>query len=102
MSTAVPTSQQVQGELQLQRPARALIGWMAAEEAAQWVAGPGQPIGEHHRAAVRRARAAVAARAAGLDQAGVVSAAPDGLIGHREALRGNAASAPYLLEGWDV
>src|SRR6185503_5302101 len=44
MSTAVATTTQVQGDLQLQRPARAIIGWMSAEEAGQWVAGPGQAI----------------------------------------------------------
>jgi hypothetical protein len=102
MSTAIATSQQVQGDLQLQRPARALIGWMAPDEAAQWVAGPGQAIGPDHRATVLRARAAVAVRAATVDQTNVITEAPTSLTEHREALRSNVASAPYFQEGWDV
>lgn len=102
MSTAVTASRQVQGDLQLQRPARALIGWMIPEEAAQWLAGPGQSVADEHREAVRRARATVASRPGGLDQADAISAMPAGLAEHREALRKNPASAPYFAEGWDV
>jgi hypothetical protein len=75
---------------------------MAAEEAAQWLAGPGQAVAEEHREAVRRARAAVAARPAGFDQAGAISAMPAVLAEHREALRQNPASGPYFAERWDV
>lgn len=102
MSTAVATTTQVRGDLQLQRPARALIGWMAAEEAAQWVAGPGKAIDPVHRESVRRARVAVDGRASGFDQTGVIAAAPAALTSHREALRANPASAPYFQDGWDV
>jgi hypothetical protein len=75
---------------------------MAVEEAAQWVAGPGQAIGPEHRQTVHRARAAVAARTPGFDQTSVISPAPAALTPHTEALRNNPASALYFQEGWDV
>lgn len=101
MSTAV-ASTQVQGNLQLQRPARALIGWMSPDEAAQWVAGQGNVVEPQHRNTVSAARAAVAVRIAGCDQVGVITPAPSALSAHREALRNNPASAIYFQEGWDL
>jgi hypothetical protein len=75
---------------------------MAPEEAAQWLAGPGQAVADEHREAVRRARATVAGRPTGFDQSGVISAMPTSLAEHRERLRNNPASGPYFAEGWDV
>lgn len=102
MSTAVAVSTQVQGDLQLQRSARALIGWMPPDEAAQWLAGQGQRIAEEHRESVRRARSTVATRSAGHDPGDPVAQMPDILAAHRDALLNNSQSASFFAEGWDV
>jgi hypothetical protein len=83
----------------LLRPARALLGWLADEQAYRLLASgrddatptPGQ------RALVTSARAAVAARAEGLDQDGAVSPAP---AEHERALR--ATYPAVFAEGWAV
>jgi hypothetical protein len=102
MSTAVATSSQVQGNLQLQRPARAVIGWMAAENGAQALAGPGLPITTEHRDRAVAARAHVSARTAWTPQQNVISPAPESLNEHIIALRNNPASAQFFQEGWEV
>jgi hypothetical protein len=100
MSTAV-TSSRVQGEFKLQRPTTALVGWMAFEEAAQWVAGQGQPITEEHRAVVQRAHELVAARGPA-ERTNPITAVPAALTEYVVALRANPASAMYFQEGWEV
>jgi len=102
MNTAAVSSQEVQGDVLLQRPARALIGWMPPEEGAQWLAGPGRPIANEHRDAALRARAFAAGRAAGLDQTSIIQEAPASLMEHREALRQNPASRRLFDEGFEV
>lgn len=102
MTTAVATSTQVHGDLQLQRPARALIGWIGFEEAARWLAGPGQQPTAEHRERVEHAHGAVVARTAGVNYDNVISPAPAALAEHIAALRTNPASLIYFQEGWDV
>jgi hypothetical protein len=89
---------------QIQRPTRALIGWMTLDDAKLWLAGrriDQQPREEHTQRA-ERARAAVASRPFGLDQSNLIGAAPENLAGHIEALRQHAAGASYFSEGWEV
>lgn len=100
MSTAVTTSRPANGNVQLLRPARALVGWMSQEEAAQWLAGPGQVVMEAHHDTVRRARETVSKRH--FHQGVVLGALPPQLGPHVEALRVNPASAMFFQEGWDV
>src|SRR5437899_1275073 len=50
----------------------------------------------------RAAREAVAARAAGVDQEGIISAAPRELDDHINALRQHTGVTSYFAEGWQV
>ena len=83
---------------------RALIGWMTANEAKLWLSGRRVDLQnrEEYERRAEQARAAVAGRRAGLDQADIRIAAPPELNGHIEALRQNAASAQFFNEGWEV
>src|SRR6266704_1370192 len=90
--------------VQLERPARALLGWMPPElgERALLSNRLGvEPTGEQREQA-RRAREAVAARPAGADQQGLVAAPPPELAEHVERLRAQRASAAMFTEGWDI
>src|SRR5438132_14025966 len=80
----------------LQRPARALIGWMNPGEARLTLAGR-RADGEHleHGTRVEQARAAVVARVPGVDQTNLISEAPAELLDHVAALRQHPAGAPY-------
>jgi hypothetical protein len=73
---------------------------MSTEEAARLLAAG--PVGDEHREAVKRAKAAVAARATGADPDGAITPMPAELAAHRDALIANPASKPYFDEGWDV
>jgi hypothetical protein len=88
----------------LERPARALIGWMTHEEAVLSQTGrrmdAGDTTGYAERA--RRAREAVFARKPGIDQEGVVRDAPRDLDEHIAGLRANDAARPMFDEGWEV
>jgi hypothetical protein len=83
---------------------RALIGWMTAAEAVLSLSGRqvAHQNQEEHRVRAERARAAVAARGVGLDQDGIVVAAPPELDAHITALRQNPVSQQYFNEGWQV
>lgn len=89
---------------QVERAARALIGWMKREDAERVLlsnrvdATPEQ----EHVDAIRVAREAVAARGEGVDQTDLVMARPPELDGHVEALKASPAAAAMLTEGWDV
>lgn len=88
---------------QLRRPARALVGWMAAEHGELLLAGQsGATAPEAQRARVREARDAVAARPAGIDQAGIVSALPTELAGHAATLDATPAGAEMRAGGWEI
>jgi hypothetical protein len=87
-----------------QQPARALIGWLPAEQGQLVLAGrrsdlSGQP---EHEERARHAREAVAARAVGLDQTDAISDPPPELQEHIDALQGNESTAPLFAEGQEV
>jgi hypothetical protein len=92
------------GPPRIVRPARSLIGWMPAEQAERAQHGNRQdvPASDESKARAASARAAVASRPPGLDQAGVISAAPEEFAEHANALRQHPAVAPYFTEGWTV
>ncbi len=86
---------------QIQRPARALLGWMEEGQAVLFQAG--QRTDRSTPEYVERAelaRAAVAARRPGVDQEELLSEAPMDLRDHIEALRQPAAA--FFNEGWSV
>lgn len=100
-----PSPAPSEGALEVpQQTARALIGWMTANDATLALSGPiadGQNREEFARRA-ERARAAVAGRPAGLDQTGLRRDAPPELEAHIEALRQNPAGLQFFNEGWQV
>ena len=91
---------------QVRRPAQALIGWMRPEVAqAVLLAGSTEPdaaAAAAMSAAAERARRAVAARPEGIDQDGLVRAAPPELAEHIRGLQASQATQPYYAEGWRV
>lgn len=92
------------GPPRIVRTARSLIGWMPAEQAERVQHGNRQDVAVSEEAVnrARGAREAVAARAPGIDQEGVISAAPAELDDHINALRQHPAAAAYFAEGWQV
>ena len=104
-SVATPVTNQhdpsVPNSPQLQRPARALLGWMTHEEAI--LVQNGRRTGDAptpYSVRAQAAREAVAQRAAGLDQTGIVSVTPSELETHVNALQQSAAA--FFSEGWTV
>lgn len=89
---------------QMQRPARALIGWMDEQQAHLTLCGRRADLTPDTAQIelVRAARAAVAARDAGVDHDGVVEDAPDGLTEHVAALHADATGAALLSQGMVV
>lgn len=88
---------------QRRRPARALLGWMAAEHGELLLAGQVRAAApEVQRARVRATRAAVAARRAGIDQTGIVSALPAELADHAARLEVTPAGAEMRAGGWEI
>lgn len=80
-----------------QRKARALIGWLPAQEGALCLAGRQMGTASAEQIAVcERARAAVAARARGIDQTALFEPLPAELQPHIDALRGDPKSADIL------
>jgi hypothetical protein len=95
---------QPDGVTGLTRPARALIGWMPPTLAEMYLGGLtlGRPVSTAERGLARRAREAVAARPAGIDQKGVLAELPRRLDGHVARLRRSAAGAAKFKTGWNV
>ncbi len=83
---------------------RALIGWLAPEDGALWLAGRqvGHPNREEFIRRTVKARAAVEARSPGIDQSDLLQAPPAELVGHVERLEQNAASAALFKDGFKV
>jgi hypothetical protein len=80
-----------------QRKARALIGWLPAQEGALWLVG--RQIGTPSAAQIaicEQARAAVSARPPGIDQTTLFEPLPAELQSHIDALRADATSAQVL------
>lgn len=105
MSTALPNiPDQHGGDFgPIRRPARALLGWMQPEEAQRIQAGQRTDINvPEYAQRAERARMAVAARPVGLDQANLITEAPDELREYVAALQQAPAAAQYLLQGWRV
>ncbi len=80
------------------RKARTLIGWLPEQEGALWIAGREmkQAPEPAHLEACQRARAAVAAREAGIKQNDLFSPLPAELEAHIQALQANPKSARAL------
>jgi hypothetical protein len=84
------------------RPARALIGWMPPDEAHLWLTSRRKDVAPSpdQVARAKRAVAAVAARSPGLDQSGIVQDAPSELEVHVKALQADQATAALFAAGW--
>jgi len=83
-----------------QRHARALIGWLPINDGALWLAGRqlNQQPNPRHIALGEAARLIVAARAPGIDQAGVVADLPGEAEAHITALNADPVGAQVLAE----
>jgi hypothetical protein len=89
---------------QVQRPARALIGWLPVDQAAYFLNGQrtDQPTTPELLDRIRRAHAAVASRAIGATSGEVICEAPATLDNHIVALHAADATQGYWNEGWRV
>jgi len=83
------------------RPARALLGWMAQNEAelAQAQRQTNAVTVEHTQRATH-ARECVAARVAGIDQSNLLTDIPNELSAHVQQLQAHSSFAPFLAEQW--
>lgn len=86
------------------RPARALIGWMTQSEGQLQLAQRQINLASspEHIARASQARAAVASRREGLDQADVISDLPAELAGYIETFCAQPAYVPFAADGWSV
>jgi hypothetical protein len=86
------------------RPGRALIGWMPPDEAHLWLTSRRKDLtpSPDQVAWAQQAGAAVAARSPGLDQSGIVQDAPSELDIHIKALQADQATAALFAAGWRV
>src|SRR6266852_3960480 len=101
MGGAAGTPPAANQPLHLERPARVLLGWLTAQEAEHFQSGRGaRTPGREDAERAERARTAVAARAAGIDQADVITDPPAELNDHIERLQQPAGA--YFREGWRV
>lgn len=98
-----PNGQPVVENAQIQRPARALLGWMPEDQALNVQASQRADLRlPQHVTVAAAARQVVAARPAGIDQTEAISDAPTALAGHISALRQSPLAAAYFNEGWTV
>jgi len=87
------------GSARMERPARVLLGWLTAEEAALFQTGRGsRPMLAEYSERFDRARAVVAERNGPPDQAELISEAPVELQDHTAALQEPAVA--FFREGW--
>ena len=85
------------------RPARALIGWMPPGTGEQVLASSRMDIAlDEQQAKLQKARDAVAARPAGIDQDGLVADLPPLLADHVDRLRATPAGEQMFSGGWEV
>lgn len=83
--------------------ARVLLGWLPQEHGESLLANQAEgELSETQRARVSEARDAVAARPAGIDQAGLVSPLPGELADHVARLGETPAGARMRAEGWEI
>jgi len=83
---------------------RALIGWLAPEDGALWLAGRqiGHPNREEFIRRTVKAREAVETRSPGIDQTGLLQEPPPELSAHVRQLEQNVSSASLFAEGFRV
>src|SRR5436190_22428693 len=89
---------------QIQRPARALIGWMTPVEARLTLAGRRGDQSDQPEFAEQsvRMQEAVARRAPGIDQSDTIIPLPEALTGYVEALRQHPGAASYFADKWTI
>lgn len=84
-------------------PARVLLGWLPQEHGESLLARQAEDgLSQAQLTRVSQARDAVAARPAGIDQAGVVSPLPAELAGHVTRLGATPEGARMRAEGWEI
>jgi hypothetical protein len=84
-------------------PARALLGWLPQEHAETLLASQADgELSDAQRARVSHARDAVAARPAGIDQAGLISPLPAELADHATRLEETPAGTRMRADGWET
>src|ERR1700736_1562362 len=87
----------------LQRPARALLGWMHTDAATLVLNSNQQTPGTREQLEiVRRCASSVASRDEGVNQDGVIEDAPPSLDGYVDELRRNPAALVYFGQGFEV
>jgi hypothetical protein len=85
----------------IERPARVLLGWLTAQEAARFQSGHGSRlVTPAETEAAEVARTAVGRREAGIDQTNALTDAPAELNDYIERLQEPAAA--FFREGWHV
>ena len=86
------------------RPARALIGWMAPDEAHLTLNGrvAEAPVSLEHARRAQQAREAVAERQGTFSQSDLIEAAPPDLDEYIATLMASPPAAPFRDEGWKV
>jgi hypothetical protein len=91
-------------QARVERPARALIGWMDRGEALLFMTSRRADLAAtpEQQALVDAARTAVVSRAAGLDQEGLIEEAPREFADHIEKLRTYPPAEELFEEGWRV
>jgi len=94
----------LQPAAQIQRPARALIGWMATADALRLLNGntADRPPADEQRRAVEAAQRRVAEREAVATATESTSDRPAELEGYITVLRADSAAAQMFASGWDV
>jgi hypothetical protein len=104
IETKSPTRVEPAGVPHSYRPARALLGFMTAEEACLSQAGRNQQEVTQpefvEKAALARAAAAVRPEVS--NQEGLLTAAPAELASHLNALKATGAATAFFAEGWEV
>src|SRR5260370_26925866 len=88
----------------VERPARALLGWMAQSEALLMLTGRRHDVTptDEQKQLADRLRAAVVGRPPGVDQTNLVKPSPPELGGHIADLERDPAAAGLLTTGWKV
>src|SRR5947209_3375561 len=104
ITTLPPPSHGPGTALGLERPGRALLGWMTPEDAKLVQAGrqvdrQDDPELEQRAA---RARSAVSKRTPGIDQQRVLDALPPVYDPYLAELRNTEAGGAMFAEGWDI
>ncbi len=104
MELAGTRAAEVQPAAQIQRPARALIGWMATADALRLLNGntADRPPTDEQRRAVEAAQRRVAEREAVATATEATSDRPAELEGYMTVLRADPAAAQMFASGWDV